>query len=47
MVARRAGEVGSLSRAGEVDGKVAERGKLMVCEVERGKLMGWWPSGES
>ena len=43
----RAGEVGSLRRVGEVDGMVAERGKLIVCEVERGKLMGWWLSGRS
>ena len=39
MVAWRAGEVGSLRCAGEVDCMVDERGKLMVYEVEQRKLI--------
>jgi len=39
MVARQAEEVGSLRRSEKVDGMVAERGKLVACEVEWGMLM--------
>ena len=39
MVARQAEEVGSLRRSGKVDGMVAEREKLVACEVNWGMLM--------